>query len=171
VLAQAADMKEAGTTDAALVGYLKAHATELPNLIDFETVSRLQSAGAGRTVIAYLTTVSAVEIGPTGAVGGAHDEPMEEAPASAEPYMSNELPIWYGGYGGFVGDGSGRRLRPGHEVGHHGGIGMHGSRGTGRGVPAFHGTVGGVPAGRGAGVVSTRAMAPGMLPQPRIGRR
>jgi hypothetical protein len=171
VLAQAADMKEAGTTDAALVGYLKAHSGELPNLIDFETVSRLQSAGAGRTVIAYLTTVSAVEIGPTGAVGGAHEESVEEAPASAEPYMSNELPIWYGGYGGFVGDGSGRRMRPGHGVGHHGGIGIHGSHGTGRGMPAFQGTAGGVPAARGGHVVSTRAMTPGMNPQPRFSHR
>jgi hypothetical protein len=170
VLAQAADLKEAGTTDAALVGYLKAHAAELPNLIDFEMVSRLQSAGAGRTVIAYLTTVSAVEIGPTGAVGGAHEEP-EEAPVPAEAYMSNELPIWYGGYGGFVGDGTGGRFRPGHGVGHHGGIGIHGSRGNGRGMPELRGTVGGVPAPPGAHAVSTRSMAPGMHPQPGFGRR
>ena len=94
-------MKEAGTTDAVLLGYLKAHAAELPGLIDFQTVSRLQEAGAGRTVIAYLTTVSAVEIGPTGAVGGPHEEPME-ASVPAEAMMSNELPIWYGGYGGVV---------------------------------------------------------------------
>jgi hypothetical protein len=121
VLAQAADMKEEGTTDAALVGYLKAHAAELPNLIDFDTVSRLQNAGAGRTVIAYLTTVSAVEIGPLGAVGGAHDEFVEEAPMPAEPYMSNELPIWYGG--GWAGGLSGDRPRRG--LGRRGGIPPH----------------------------------------------
>ena len=153
VLADAAAMKEAGATDAAIVGYLKGRAAELPNLIDFETVSRLQDAGAGRTVIAYLATVSAVEIGPTGAVGGARDEPAEEAPAPAESYMSNELPIWYGGYGGVVGDFVGNHPRHGHGFGHHRGA-----------IPTPHGT-------RVASPRATVPTMPTMRPQPRFGRR
>jgi hypothetical protein len=162
ILAEAADMKEAGTTDASLVGYLKAHAAELPGMIDFDTVSRLQNAGAGRTVIAYLTTVSAVEIGPLGAVGGAHHEPVEEA-APDEPYMSNELPIWdgyggYVGYGGVVGGGGGGRLRPGHGLGHRGEMPPH---------VAHH-----VASPRVNAVMRAAPMnAPVVRPQPRFSRR
>jgi hypothetical protein len=152
VLAQAEEMKEAGTTDAVLLGYLKAHAAELPGLIDFQTVSRLQEAGAGRTVIAYLTTVSAVEIGPTGAVGGPHEEPME-ASVPAEAMMSNELPIWYGGYGGVVGDFVGNRIRHGHGLGHRGAF------------PSPHGTHVATPR------VNAPMNAPMVRPQPRFSRR
>lgn len=101
-------MKEGGTADAALVAYLKAHAAEIPGLVDFDTVARLRDAGAGRTVIAYLATVSAVEIGPTGAAGGSREEPPESA-SPAESAMSNELPASLA-YGGFV-IGGGPRLR------------------------------------------------------------
>jgi len=108
VLARAIDMKEAGASDPVLVGYLKAHAAELPGFVDFDTVSRLRGAGAGRSVMAYLTTVAAVEIGPTGAVGG----PTEEsAPIAArEPEMSNELPASLG-YGVVIGGAGGRGFR------------------------------------------------------------
>ena len=91
VLAEAVRMKEAGTSDDALVWYLRGHAPEIPTFVDYETVSRLRSAGAGRTVIAYLSGVAAVEIGPTGAVGGPFSEEAVEAPP--EPEMSNALPI------------------------------------------------------------------------------
>ena len=107
VLAQAIDMKEAGTTDAALLGFLKARAGELPGFVDFDTVSRLRDAGAGRSVIAYLTTVAAVEIGPTGAVGGPSEEPSAVSPAPSE--MSNELPASLG-YG-VLGNAGGRGFR------------------------------------------------------------
>jgi len=108
VLAQAIGMKEAGTSDAALVGYLKAHAAELPGFVDFDTVSRLRGAGAGRSVMAYLTTVAAVEIGPTGAVGGPSEESAPVAPPESE--TSNELPASLG-YGVVIGGGGGRGFR------------------------------------------------------------
>jgi len=113
VLEEAVGMKEGGTADAALVGYLRAHAAELPGLVDFDTVARLRDAGAGRTVIAYLATVAAVEIGPTGAVGGSRDEPAESV-SPAESAMSNELPASLA-YGGFVvGGGPGARTMRRH---------------------------------------------------------
>jgi len=120
VLEEAVDMKAGGAGDAALVGYLKAHAAEIPGLVDFDTVARLRDAGAGRTVIAYLSTVAAVEIGPTGAAGGSRQEPPESA-SPAESAMSNELPasLAYGGF--FVGGGPGARMMRGHG-GRHGGI-------------------------------------------------
>jgi hypothetical protein len=113
VLEEAVDMKAGGTGDAALVGYLKAHAAEIPGLVDFDTVARLRNAGAGRTVIAYLATVAAVEIGPTGAAGGSRQEPPESA-SPAESATSNELPasLAYGGF--FVGGGPGARMLRGH---------------------------------------------------------
>lgn len=91
VLVEAVRMKRAGTSDDALVWYLRAHAQEIPSFIDYDTVSRLRSAGAGRNVVAYLSGVAAVEIGPTGAVGG--PGPGETFEGPPEPEMSNELPV------------------------------------------------------------------------------
>jgi len=119
VLEEVIGLKEGGTADAALGGYLKAHAAESPGLVDFDTVARLRSAGAGRTVIAYLTTVSAVEIGPTGAAGGSR-EASPESDSAAEPAMSNELPASLA-YGGFVVGGI-RGTRAHRHDGRHGGI-------------------------------------------------
>jgi hypothetical protein len=147
VLEEAVDMKAGGTADAALVGYLKIHAGEIPGFVDFDTVARLRDAGAGRTVIAYLATVSAVEIGPTGAAGGAREEPPESA-SPAESAMSNELPASLA-YGGFVvGGGPGARMMRGH--------------GARRGGIFFP------PRARGA---RPAVPAPMIFPPPRFGRR
>jgi len=147
VLEEAIDLKESGTADAALVGYLKAHAAEIPGFVEFDTVARLRDAGAGRTVIAYLATVSAVEIGPTGAAGGAREEPPESA-APAESAMNNELPASLA-YGGFV-VGEGRRGGRMH---------VHGRR---------HGAVSSFPWARDA---RPAVPAPMIVPPPRFGRR
>jgi hypothetical protein len=102
VLDEAIRMKEAGMADEALVGYLRAHASSLPSFIDFDTVTRLRAAGAGRSVIAYLAGAAAVEIGPTGAVGGASASEPEYEPVDEAPYG---IPTFggYGGYGGYGG--------------------------------------------------------------------
>jgi hypothetical protein len=130
VLDEAIGMKESGTADDALVGYLKAHRAELPALIDFDTLSALRRAGAGRNVVTYLSSVAAVEVGPTGAEGGAREEAEPAYPPEAA--MSNELPadLAWGGWGwGWGGNVNGGR-RP--HVGHHGGakhdLGRPGSR-------------------------------------------
>jgi len=92
VLDQAVLMKESGTGDDALVGFLRAHRGEIPPYVDFDSLSALREAGAGRSVVAYLSIVSAVEMGPTGAVGGAHEGPEPEYGNFREEYMTNELP-------------------------------------------------------------------------------
>jgi len=91
VLARAVGMKQSGTSDEALVWFLAAHRSELPAFVDFDTVSALRDAGAGGSVIAYLASVAAVEVGPTGAEGGSRDEPAVGAPPR-EAEMTNELP-------------------------------------------------------------------------------
>ena len=92
-------MKEAGMADEALVAYLRAHASGLPSFIDLDTVMRLRAAGAGRSVIAYLAGAAAVEIGPTGAVGGASAPEPEYEPVDEAPYG---IPM-FGGFGGYGG--------------------------------------------------------------------
>lgn len=113
-------MKASGASDEALVGYLRAHRDDLPAVVDRGTVAALRDTGAGRSVIAYLASVAAVEIGPTGAEG--RSEEPEGAYAAAEPYMSNELPadLAWGGWGWGVvpnGDFGSRRRSPGHGRG------------------------------------------------------
>ncbi len=116
VLDDAIRMKESGAGDDALVGFLQAHREEIPAFVDFGAVSALRDAGAGRSVVAYLSIVSAVEMGPTGAVGGVHEgyEPAYEH--SPEEYMTNELPadLGWGGWGwgsGAVANGNVGRFR------------------------------------------------------------
>jgi len=108
-------MKEEGTTDEALVEYLRAHRREIPELVDFDVMSRLRESGAGTAVSAYLASVAAVEIGPTGAPGGRQTDSSEpEAPP--EGTMTNELPaaLGWGGvvFGSSVARGSHRRAFP-----------------------------------------------------------
>jgi len=105
VLGEAIGMKESGSTDEVLVGYLRAHRSELPSLVDLDTVAALRRAGAGRDVVAFLASVAAVEIGPTGAEGKSPEEPAYAAPEGGAPWegeMSNELPAWLGWGGGAV---------------------------------------------------------------------
>ena len=96
VLEEAIRKKEKGVTDEALIGFLRAHAAELPSFIDFDSVTRLRSAGAGRSVIAYLAGASAVEIGPTGAVGGATASSASLPDREAEPEYEPEYGVPYG---------------------------------------------------------------------------
>ena len=145
VLAEAIGLKASGTSDDALVGYLKAHRDELPAFIDFDTLSALRREGAGRTVVAYLSSVSAVEIGPTGAEGGVREEPESGYGPSPEGSMTNELPAdlawggWAWGGGGIVNGGFGNSHR--HGPGMNRGVGHR--RGSGPGPatprPAPHG--------------------------------
>ncbi|MGH9442370.1 MAG: hypothetical protein ACRD16_08835 [Thermoanaerobaculia bacterium] len=85
VLAEAIRMKESGGSDGAVLGYLKSHAFQIPAIIDLGSVNRLRGAGAGRPVLAYLASVSAIEVGDSGAVGGATAEPAAEIFPSGAP--------------------------------------------------------------------------------------
>jgi hypothetical protein len=64
-------------------------------------VKRLRDAGAGKSVVAYLTTVAAVEIGETGEgpEAAVSRVPVSETDLETAPYgMSDGYPI-LGGYG------------------------------------------------------------------------
>jgi hypothetical protein len=108
ILDEAVRMKERGTSDEALLWYLRAHAGRLPIVVDLDTVRRLRAAGTGSGVMAYLASVSALEIGDSGAVGGG---PAAETPArESEPetgYAAQYGPV-FGGYSA-----SARSGRPG----------------------------------------------------------
>jgi hypothetical protein len=65
-LGEAIRMKSQGAGDAAVIAYLRAHEAELPAVVDSEDVKQLRKAGAGKSVVAYLATAAAVDIGETG---------------------------------------------------------------------------------------------------------
>ena len=100
-LGEAIRLKSQGAGDAAVIAYLQAHEAELPPVVDSEDVKRLRKAGAGKSVVAYLATAAAVDIGETGegheaAVSAERASPIELETA---PYgMSEGYPL-SGGYG------------------------------------------------------------------------
>jgi hypothetical protein len=100
-LAEAVHQKSQGASDTAVISYLRAHEAELPPVVGSDDVKELRKAGAGKSVMAYLATVAAVEIGETGegyetAVSAAPVSPIDLEPA---PYgMSGAYPL-FGGYG------------------------------------------------------------------------
>jgi hypothetical protein len=100
-LGEAIRLKAHGAGDTAVIAYLHAHEAALPPVIDSEDVKQLRKAGAGKSVVAYLATVAAVDIGETGegheaAVSAERASPigMENAPdGMSEGYSLS------GGYG------------------------------------------------------------------------
>jgi hypothetical protein len=100
-LREAIRLKAQGANDTAVIAYLRAHEAELPPVVDSEDVKQLRKAGAGRSVVAYLATVSAVDIGET---GEGHDAAVSSERASpigleTAPYgISDGYPL-SGGYG------------------------------------------------------------------------
>src|SRR5713101_4100737 len=65
-LGEAIRLKAQGAGDTAVIAYLHAHEAELPPVVDSEDVKQLRKAGAGKSVVAFLATVAAVDIGETG---------------------------------------------------------------------------------------------------------
>jgi len=78
-LGEAVHQKSQGASDAAVISYLRAHEAELPPVVGSENVKQLRKAGAGKSVVAYLTTVAAVDIGET---GEGHETAVSAAPVS-----------------------------------------------------------------------------------------
>lgn len=93
VLSEAIHMKEAKASDELVISFLKERASRLPIVVDLDTLRRLRAAGAGKPVIAYLSSVSAIEIGASGAVGGG---PVTEYPSSSEPEYEPGFAAQYG---------------------------------------------------------------------------
>ena len=100
-LGEAIRLKASGAGDAAVIGYLQAHAAELPPVVESEDVKQLRKAGAGKSVVAFLATVAAVDIGET---GEGHEamviaERSSPAEADAAPYEMSDAYGFSGGYG------------------------------------------------------------------------
>jgi hypothetical protein len=99
VLADALRLKAAGADDATLTAYLFAHQAELPPIIDAADVRRLRKAGAGKTVVAFLATVAAVDIGETGEGREPVSSNASLAPVSGAPMY--DAPFFYPAAAGY----------------------------------------------------------------------
>ena len=100
-LGEAIRLKSQGAGDAAVIAYLRAHEAELPPVIDSEDVKQLRKAGAGRSVVAYLATVAAVDIGETGEghEAAVFAEPSSPIGLESAPYGMSDGYALSGGYG------------------------------------------------------------------------
>jgi hypothetical protein len=100
-LGEAVHLKAQGASDAVVIAYLRAHEAEIPPVVGSEDVKELRKSGAGKSVVAFLASVAAVDIGETGeghefAVSAAPVSPIE---SEAAPYgVSDGYPL-SGGYG------------------------------------------------------------------------
>jgi hypothetical protein len=100
-LVEAIRLKAHGASDTAVIAYLHAHEAELPPVVDSEDVKQLRKAGAGKSVVAFLATVAAVDIGET---GEGHEaaiiaEPSSPVGVDAAPYGMSDAYGFSGGYG------------------------------------------------------------------------
>jgi hypothetical protein len=95
----AAQMKASGASDAAVIAFLKSR-DDLPAVIAADDVRRLRKAGAGQSVIGWLSRVAALDIGET---GEGHEVAAYAEPAPAMDYGSQvydagySVPYYYGG--------------------------------------------------------------------------
>ena len=98
-LADAIQLKAEGVSDGMLVAYLRAHEAELPPVIEAAAMARLRSAGAGKSVAAYLVTVAAVDIGETGEGWGpaASSSYAPETESGTPAYDASSGYPFYGG--------------------------------------------------------------------------
>jgi len=65
-IGEAVRLKTEGADDVRVIAYLRAHEGQLPPVIEAADVRQLRKAGAGKSVVAYLATVAAVDVGETG---------------------------------------------------------------------------------------------------------
>ena len=100
-LGEAIRLKTQGAGDAAVIAYLQAHEAELPPVVDSEDVKQLRKAGAGKSVVAYLATATAVDIGETGEGHEAAVSTERSSPIGLEssPYGMSDAYALSGGYG------------------------------------------------------------------------
>jgi hypothetical protein len=105
-LAEAVRLKRKGEEDAAVIAYLRTRRADLPAIIAAGDVPRLRGAGAGRSVVAYLASVAAVDVGPTGegreSVAGESSALTDlEGPSGAVAYAIGGYPAYFAAPDGF----------------------------------------------------------------------
>jgi hypothetical protein len=100
-LGEAIRLKAQGANDTAVIAYLHAHEATLPPVVDSEDVKKLRKAGAGKSVVAYLATAAAVDIGETGEGHEAAVSAERSSPNGLEtaPYGMFDAYGLSGGYG------------------------------------------------------------------------
>jgi len=100
-LGEAVRLKAQGASDTTVISYLRAHEAELPPVVGSEDLKQLRKAGAGKSVVAYLATVTAIDIGETGEGYEAAVSAVPVSPVDLETArygMSDGYPL-FGGYG------------------------------------------------------------------------
>lgn len=117
-LTEALQRKIAGATDREILAFLDLYRDRMPDIVGADLLKRFRKAGAGESVIAFLSSKAAVEIGPTAgdAAAPAAPPPYESGPyAGAFPDLVSSGYPFYGayGYGGYGGYGGGGGLFPG----------------------------------------------------------
>jgi hypothetical protein len=100
-LGEAVRLKDQGASDIAVISYLRAHEAELPPVVGSEDVKQLRKTGAGKSVIAYLATLAAIDIGET---GQGYETAVSAAPVSpidleTSAYGTSDGYPLFGGYG------------------------------------------------------------------------
>ena len=100
-LAEAVRLKTTGSSDPAVLSYLTRNDADLPDVIDADVIKDLRRAGAGDSVIAFLTTSAAIGIGETGEGSDVSPDLRRRRPVrgGVSGAISMGYPF-YGGYGG-----------------------------------------------------------------------
>ncbi len=125
-VAEALRRKASGADDASVVDFLRQHQADLPSAIDSSVVREFRRAGAGDSVVGFLSAHVALDIGVT-----AEGAPRGAPPGSAEMQLPGDAyadlagsgyPFYGGGYGyGYGGSGyavrGARRGFPGPRFG------------------------------------------------------
>jgi hypothetical protein len=102
--------KAAGASDASVVDFLRTHQAELPATIDSSVLREFRKAGAGESVVGFLTSHVALDIGVTaesvsrGTAAAAGEE--QSSAGSYADLAGSGYPFYGGGYGyGYGGSG------------------------------------------------------------------
>jgi hypothetical protein len=127
-LGEAVQMKSRGASDESVISYLLLHRADIPPVVAAEAVRQLRKAGAGQPVIAFLSTLGAVDIGETGEGSEIVAAPMTRIGpgyAADMDWAAAGYPMGgYYGTGGHFGPGglfgSGGRFGRGGHFGSHG---------------------------------------------------
>ncbi len=128
----ALQQKRAGATDQTVLAYLDHHRDAMPDIVGAGVLQRFRQAGAGDSVIAFLSSNAAVDIGVTAddAVAVASlPGPDDGGYGSGYPDLVSSGYPFYGGYGGGYGGSGGWGgwgMRRGFFRGNHGFGGRNG---------------------------------------------
>ena len=129
-LGEAIQMKSRGASDESVISHLLLHRAEIPPVVAADAVGQFRKAGVGQPVIAFLSTLAAVDIGETGEGGEIVAAPMTgigPGYATGMDWAAAGYPMGgYYGAGGYFGLG-GRFGRGGH-FGAHGHPFVHGPK-------------------------------------------